>query len=1200
MITQEFYNIPYDRESYLNFFKNNLLPESFELIIEDVNSTAKYFTEVTKLGAVEDLNLAIFEIKHSSISDARVGLTLDAYKLMNNHGIENALILFVPQESKNYRLSYLHIENDINDNGQVVSTYRNKRRFSYFLGQDAKTKTAFQYLFGKQSSRINSIEDLENRFSIEVVNKEFFKSYKFHYGNLVEELKNSNLAKVHFSGEDKRIRDFVKKFMGRIVFLYFLQKKGWLGASSTEYCDGDKNFMHNLWENSTKGDSFYTCSLATLFFNGLNEKRPNDDFILENGKKIKIPFLNGGLFHEENVALRNIVFSPKKLEALFNFLDSYNFTINENDPFDQEVGIDPEMLGHIFENLLEDQQSKGAFYTPKEIVHFMVQESLLQYINTGFKKNNVILSSDEQLVLKSIIKEKISYEDIDEDNHHEVVNAFRQSKLTKEHGALLNELLDNIKVCDPAIGSGAFPMAMLNEIYQCKLTINRGLKKEERSELKKHIIENSIYGVDIEKGAVDIAQLRFWLSIVIEEEKPTPLPNLDFKIMVGNSLYSQFGDQYLKTTWDLKSNSTGKNIASRMRGNLQKLTDLQHQYFKTTDKDKLKDEIKNLRADILIDQITFKQLIYKSNDTQVSLDDTSKIEKLKSKLDFFGFEQKKDTLKIIKTTPNKPLNYFDWKMDFPEILNPGIAGVDPGFDIVIGNPPYLRLQGIKENDTKFADLLINEYQSATGAYDLYALFTEKGLQLTKKDGILNFIMPDKWTIGAFGKGLRTFITKENAAQRFISFGEYQVFNASTYTAIQWFKRGTANFKYHPLSKDLKTNRELGDYLNKLCDNDFVEYHVKEQSANTWQLSDGPTIQLMQRINKHSRNLNDIFDKMYQGLATSKDSVYFLYDSINNDNTITGYSKELKRNVTVEKEIVRPLLKGEDVHRYDTMSTSKYVVLPYRLNKQKEKEVASLFTEEELQMYPLAYKYIKECEQVLKGREKGRLSNDDQWFRYIYPKNIVLQKKEKLVAPDISLRSNFAYDTEGEFYHTTTVYGYIKKAEIKEDYLFLMAVLNSKLTWWYMTKNAPVMANGYYRYKPAYLKSFPFPAIDNLKITYPFINIAKMVIYLKKIRSEAPICESVTNEQIQTLLESVIDALVLELYFKDDFEEKELFVFKNLPSQLCQLWSIDENSECNNLITNLYQTFTDIDNPVRLTMNSIKSSLPFIINTIYKA
>lgn len=1196
----------YNRENYIKFFRDNLLPEDFEVNIENIelDFPSKHFTKVTLLGKSEELDLGVYEVKHDSANDARNSLSIDAFKLVNKYEQNNILILFVPKNPDNYRLSIISSITEFDNKGiNLIKTRSNIKRYSYFLGKGAKVRTPEHYLFGKITNRVIDIEDLKNRFSVDVVVKEFFNKYKTQYQKFVDYLVVSNFRTVFFNNNDKAIRDFVKKMMGRIIFLYFLQKKGWLGASSEEYNDGDKNFMNNFWENSGKGEAFYSVHLAKLFFEGLNlNNRDHDLFELPNGKKVKVPFLNGGLFEEEKTEFRNLTFPPELMEELFKFLGEYNFTIDENDPYEQEVGIDPEMLGHIFENLLEDNKDKGAYYTPKEIVQYMTQESLIDYIKTGFEKNSIDLSDSENASIENLVKHKdiINLVSDLEPTHEQLLDSHNQSKLIKKYGPILNQLLDEVKICDPAIGSGAFPMGMLNEIYQCKLAIDNSLTSSERANVKKHIIENSIYGVDIEKGAVDIARLRFWLALVIEEERPCTLPNLDYKIVVGNSLLSTFENENIIIDWNLKSAGTGKMIAADMRKKLKELTIKQKEFFTSADKSKLKQDIRNLKIEILEKNIAFYQKNFHKNSVQqTEMYSKNAVKKVTNKIEAISFGRLLERLKTLKYFQEKDFNHFDWKLDFPEILNPEIAGDNPGFDIVIGNPPYLRIQGIKKDNSKLAETLSKTYESATGSYDLYSVFTEKALELTKESGILNFIMPVKWTNAAFGKGLRKLVSKRNAANRIISFGAYQVFNASTYTGLHWFKRDSKHLKYVELDKNLKSNIELKNYLYSLDNFSYSETSNSKIDESQWTLTDRATSKIIDLLSKQSKTIDSCFERIFQGIATSKDDVYFLFNCTENEHTITGYSKHLGETIEIEKGLLKPLLKGNDVHRYERLNTNKYVLFPYQLLKEGGKDKAIPYTEDDIKtLFPLGHEYILNCEDAIKGREKGRLSNDSTWFRYIYPKNLVLFQNEKLMAPDISLGGNFTYDKEGEFYSTTTIYGYIKRKETKEDYRFFMAILNSKLMWWFLVNTGTTLANGYFRFKPDYLKPFPIPELKNLEIENAFIRLVDYITFLKSLPEGQQINEYVPNSHIIGIFEELVDAMVFELYFPNQMAEANISFINHVQETIVPLpWNEIESKEKGSMVHTVYQMLRTDNNILRNNIKLLDIRLESIIKPI---
>ena len=736
---------PYNRKDFAAFLEN-FLPDDFQPLEQkiDYQGTSTFTQKVVRLGECDSLELEIFEVTHTSTHDARIGLSQEAFKLMQKYSYKNrALIAFVPADnSGQWRFSLLHIELEQHDKkARVSKNYSNPRRYSFLLGEGEKVKTPQQFLIDegkvkaqKRNKRDYTVwEDLCYRFSVEVLSERFFAEYKLHYqhfcGHLFE-----NYKKLFNPKDDyKEIRDFCKKLLGRIVFLYFLQKKGWLGATSKEYTDGDKNFMSNYFNATDANDAFYFKWLSPLFFETLNKERPNHDFCMPNGSIVKIPFLNGGLFENDFSTNKIIDFPQELFKNLFEFFDQYNFTIYEDDPHDHTVAVDPEMLGHIFENLLEDNKDKGAYYTPKEIVHYMCQESLIEYLTT---------KQIDRTIVEKLLKKQLG----DNDNN-----------LTKQCISEINVALDEVKICDPAIGSGAFPMGLLQEIFSAKQMLHLfeygSLKNFDASKIKLNIIQNSIYGVDIEKGAVDIAQLRFWLSLIIDKDKPEPLPNLDYKIVVGNSLVSKFEDDVVTIDWERKTStkSTQQHIKD-LQKNLKTLTQKQAQFFKTDNhskKEKLKNEIRLLKIDILINQISFNKLLYtdknKKADTLFGLNAKEQKRNLEIDYAIADFNKSLQKLQSLKTKPDQPLHFFDWKLDFPEVMNPilaqetaGLNETQTGFDIVIGNPPYVSIEGLSVEDRELYKSIFDFFYHR---YDLFGCFIEQGIGLLKNNGILCFIQP---------------------------------------------------------------------------------------------------------------------------------------------------------------------------------------------------------------------------------------------------------------------------------------------------------------------------------------------------------------------------------------------------------------------------------------------------------------------------
>ena len=706
--------------------------------------------------------LKVFDITvedDKKLENNKVGIQTIVRQYINQ--FEGALIIFHHQNVENQEWRFSYVEKKVNAKDSTSA-----KRYTYILGKNHPARTIserFSYL--ENNNGALTLRDLTNAFSVAPLSDDFFNEYREHYADLVEyisgkrfvkkggkfvEEKTKNAASEFanaFNGDDKAVRDFVKKMMGRLVFLQFLQKKGWLGVQkNAKWGTGDKNFIYNLFKNadsSVKND-FLEQALEPLFFKSLNCDRGEEAIAPKAlcsiyGSEIRIPYLNGGLFEEDELDRKKVKFKKEHFESIFEFFNQYNFTIDETDTDDVEIGVDPEMLGKIFENLLEDNKDKGAFYTPKEIVQYMCRESLIAYLETEAVK------TDEAS------KDKI---------RNFVLNHEASSFSEKEKAGILKALID-VKICDPAVGSGAFPMGMLNELLSCTQILVGEAKT--RVELKKHIVKNNIYGVDIEKGAVDIARLRFWLAIIVDEDEPLPLPNLDYKIMQGNSLLESFEGEDLSNLTKQESGNlfdNGETIA--------KLTQAINGFYIPHDhvaKAKIRTQIK----ENIIQLLKERQLPPKV------------IENL-SKLDLHENSQ-----------------FFLWHTWFYDVFNRPNDRNRNGFDIVIGNPPYVSVptqlanKFLAEQREKITKS--NKYKSLYQKWDLYIPFIELGLNLNCKNGITTMIVPFPLTNQLYAKVLREMIVKENNMFELVDLNGTKIFeNATVSNCIPFIKKSAPKEK----------------------------------------------------------------------------------------------------------------------------------------------------------------------------------------------------------------------------------------------------------------------------------------------------------------------------------------------------------------------------------------------------------------------
>ncbi len=772
----------------------------------------------------KEIGLYYTDVVNGDVRRKRVGFR-QMMKPYVKYGADAAIAVFADKE--HWRLSYMC---------DLKGGETSAKRFSYVFG-DPKGQ------YNTPSSRLANLggkkivlDDLKETFSVEALSKEFFKEYHEHYDCICDNI----ISHPHIDAlTPLRIHDYVKKMMGRIVFLHFLQKKRWL--------DDDPEFLKNLFfmQPLDRKADFLEQVLEPLFFGIFNTESDQREklFADEHWDKgllkqwEKLPYLNGGLFERDEVDKLKIKLPASLFEDLFSFMASYNFTVDENDPDDAEVGVDPEMLGKIFESLLEDNKAKGAFYTPKEIVRYMCKESLIAYLATQIDKS------------QSEGKEKSDSSDCDKYIRAFVETHEMQPELEPYREAL-DTALREVKICDPAIGSGAFPMGLLNELWRCREAIE---ETSSRIELKKEIIENNIYGVDIEKGAIDIARLRFWLSIVVDANKPEPLPNFDYKFMQGNSLIESFEGFDLSRISDrLRGGQpTSRQLVIGLDSHLsrQNLQRFLREYFSVTDHKKKSSMRQAINEEV-------KTLIRESiGGTPTSL---AKLEKM-------------------DCSANQ--DFFLWHTWFKDIFDNG------GFDIVIANPPYVLVQNL--GVPELVDIYKKSYSVASFKIDLYHLFLELGHTLLKEGGSLYFINPTNFLTNNYNQALRDFLLKKTSIREIVNIVD-NVFEASVNTCIINFTKKinkdnilyykTGNITDGRFSTITSSNNPQSDYLT-------FDFHIIQPLKN-----DEARL-IIEKIKKQSKPLS-IYASVNFGMQLRNRKIYTGDVIVNpNPSELTQYHKK---------------------------------------------------------------------------------------------------------------------------------------------------------------------------------------------------------------------------------------------------------------------------------------------------------------------
>ncbi len=869
----------------------------------------------------------------------------------------------------------------------------------------------------------------------------------------------------------------VIRLLTRLIFCWFLKEKGLIPAELFS----ERKLATALKSLKDDDSTFYRAILQNLFFGTLNQRmntggRENrkftsdgsfherkDEYGVKNLYRYQklfaiteeeavnlfsgIPFLNGGLFDcldkEDDSGkviyvdgfTRNARKQPKvpnflffsdyqtldlsdaygdkkkkkeKVRGLINLLDSYKFTVTENTPIEEEIALDPELLGKVFENLLASynpetgttaRKQTGSFYTPREIVNYMVDESLIACLEGQLKAKVPKLSKMKEL--QNLLREVFAYT--------EKVHPFDEEEVEA-----LIDAIDTCKILDPACGSGAFPMGILhklvfilgkldpqNERWKQKqitkaeqisdvsareIAVSAIEKDFETNDLdygrKLYLIENCIHGVDIQPIAIQISKLRFFVSLICDQRTNknkaqncgvSPLPNLETKFVAANTLVSlDRGTGQLLLT-DRRLPKLERDLAA-----------VRHKHFaaqRRRDKLALQQSDAEIRKEIA-GILAGRGMSGEASHRLAAWD---------------PYDQ------------NVSAQFFD-----PEWM----YGIPGGFDIVIGNPPYLRIQGITNSTPQLALEYKRAFRSATGRFDLYCLFLEAGLAFLNPKGIVNYIMPLKWTNSDFGKGLRSIASDGKHALRVISLDALQVFTASTYSSLVWFSKSPVDkLTYAEVPENIADIYSLKRWLVSRSIADSVQITSSRLSTKAWVLTGaaGSTCisDLLDKLARQPLTVKSVFKGISQGVVSIGDKIYLLKGCITGD-IFVGYSEQTASNVELEGQLMKPLLKGDDVKRYRPLKTSHHVLYPHYENDGKTHPIPEDVFKAR---YPLAYAYLKPFQPQLTQKKIKYKTNPTYWYSLHRSRQMSMFEQTKIITPEISLGTNMTLDTDN-LYHNT--------------------------------------------------------------------------------------------------------------------------------------------------------------------------------------
>lgn len=990
------------------------------------------------------LDLTPLEVFDITVSDRvvmeknRVGVQTLIRRVMDTYSGAFMLIHYDNDAKWDWRFTFCQVK-DKNE-------FTDSKRYTFLLGPNQSCRTAAQNF--KKLADLNtviSIKDIQSAFDVEALSKEFFGKYKNHYERFVEYITGKRFEKeggkfvektkhephpvyfAAFGNSDKAVRDYVKLTLGRIILCHFIQKKGWLGVPQNgKWGTGDEQFMRNLYlkASDVQKEDFLESVLEPFFFGGLDTDRRKDDDLFDSCVfgKIRVPYLNGGLFEKNHSDDIEVKFPKEYFADLLEFFSEYNFTIDENDPNEAQVGIDPEMLSQIFENLLEDNKDKGAFYTPKEIVKYMCQESLVAYLVT-----------------------KTSYE---EDRLREFVHNpdVFVSKFSEDEKMILLDAILSVKICDPAIGSGAFPIGLLNELVRCKEAIFGD--KKGRADIKREIIRDNIYGVDIEKGAVDIARLRFWLSLVVDEEEPTPLPNLDFKIMQGNSLLEQYKDVDLSHLLDEQVGviSWGEEVCFR-----DCLSRFLKEYFDCED---------HVRKEEL--QATISGLI-------------------KERLDEYSHRGRYGDRVLDMTSINIEANdqFFLWHTWFADVF------IDGGFDIIIGNPPYVEAKKLKY----IASTLKKKFDIYSGTADLSIYFIEHGINILASSGYLSYITTNKFFNTEYGRTVRHLLL-ENTISQLINFEQVEVFEGILVSSVilglaKIPAEESHRFTYEKFEK--LGNKEFKALFDSKLGH-FGNYKQSFLNDAEWSFADSELLALKLKIEKGSTLLADLPGvHVYRGITTGYNPAFIIDSEVRKRLLLSNASNEI---------IIKNMLQGRNVRKWYYNQSDEYLLQTgFDLNIKDD--------------YPDIFNHLNQFfEDMVNRSDQGKKWWNLRACQYYGE----FEKDEKIIWGLTAAKWAFSLDTRKHYLPSN---GYIMtSSEIPCKYL--LGVLNSSLLHHYFKYIGVMTAGGAYTLKAATIEALPFKTVGPQD---EIIQLVDTILAVKATNHDADVSDE----------EAKIDLLVYKMY-----------------------------------------------------------------------
>jgi hypothetical protein len=1249
---QSIFQQSYDRARWLDMMRKVLPGTELFASGQAIVVTSQTAQSVTQLGRVRlagGRQLAALEIQVGERIDLvrnRVGLRNLVARFIDQAEYQGVLAVFLSHEA-DFRFTFAARESAFDDAGNLVQSETAPRRYTYVLGPNESCRTAaerFSHLSDKAYDA--TLADVIEAFSVEKLNKEFFADFCRAFERVCADLQK------HHRWPELLIKSEAQTLLNRLLFLYFVQRKGWLNRQRDYLIS---NFRTHF-QQAPKGQTFIAEFLRPLFEHLSTEEPP----VLLPGHDL--PFLNGGLFNdeygeeqgEESRRRRSqLRISNETCRYIFDtLLEPYNFTIYEDSPSNYEVAIDPEMLGRIFEALvLQEEESgtggkslrhdTGSHYTPRPIVHYLSREALAGWLES---QPPFVGTTDARQRIDAVLTLDAS-EGVDEETQQTL-----QKLVTSEDAAILRDRLLELRSCDPAVGSGAFPMGLLHELLNllrlCE-TRARGQDPVEGDrgwhyDSKKRVIERVLYGVDIQERAIEICKLRLWLSLMVDHDigvdpfncdarsfrshlrKLEPLPNLDFKIRRANSLRDTIHGEAVQLFGGVHDISD-----TEMAVSMNRLITAKHEFYaarKTVQK-------RRCRLDIYdcLFQLAEHHLNHLVNEARgLILDEgdeskVSEVHRLKEALKQVAVLRTQirdarrakaaaqtDALERLQTyidDEGKPT--FVWELDFAEVFfrehymprNGDSLLPDGkktgrqlvrrgGFDMMIGNPPYVRIQTLKKQSPELAEYYRKRYRSAgKGNYDLYVCFVERGLELLEETaGQLAYILPHKFFNAHYGEPLRGLIARPmNHLRHVIHFGDQQIFpGATNYVCLLFIAKAGAKAGCVFVRAD-----NLKQWLRTLkgTEGNIPASEIKESE---WNFAVGRGADIFARLKDIPMNLGDVTERISQGPITSADTV-FLFKQFKNSESgqlIEVQSKELGEPVVLEREILKRVVRSGDIGRYWAQPNA-LVLFPYEV-KQNE---ARLFTAGDMEKrFKRAWGYLNKNRTLLEDRENGAFKGSD-WYRFGRTQNLGMWEQPKLMVPYMITGLAAYLDAADNFYFinvTTGGYGITAKSG-GPSLAYLCALMNSTVLDFYLKRVSTNFHGGYFAANKQFIEQLPIRVLNlkNAAERAQHDAIVRLVEWLLWLHREPSVTDSTRDYPRDPLIASYlaqwVNGLVYELYFPNELNAAGLHFFELTDEHLLpplNEWA--ETSERLSKIRERFERIYDIKHPLRAAIYDLGS------------